>query len=79
MAMITIDRTVDDETNMGIEFTRVYFSVEGLATVEEVELALAKEIDDMVNLKFDPLSGKGFCVTIDFQPSAGSIYATASA
>ncbi|MBW3512075.1 hypothetical protein [Janthinobacterium sp. NKUCC06_STL] len=78
MTMITIDRTVEDETTEGIEFTRVYFSVDGQATAEEIDTVLASEMADLTNFRFDHRIRKGVCVTIDFAPKIGSSYEIAT-
>ncbi|MFZ6774583.1 hypothetical protein ACO0LB_17910 [Undibacterium sp. SXout7W] len=74
MAKITIDRVVEDETDFGIEFSRVYFSVEGNATAEEINAILAAEMDDLTNLNFELVAGRGTFVTIDFGPKVGATF-----
>lgn len=79
MATIMIDRTADDETPLGIEFTRVYFTAVGPASREEIDATLGHAMDDLCNLEFDPATGKGYCVTIDQTPNVGSVFETSPA
>lgn len=69
-----IVESVKPYSSSGVDFSIVFFIVEGDVTRGQILSIIRDDADDVANFKYDEVSRRGSYVTIDFEPIETEIF-----